>query len=627
MNKTNEYNATSIRTLEGLEAIALRPGMFIGDTDSDGLHHLLIETISNSIDEAINGFGNEIIITVEGAHVTVQDFGRGIPFGEMANGKEAIIELCTQLHSGGKFGQGAYSVSGGLHGIGLSAVNALSENFSITSNRDDMQCDVYFNEGKLIGIDKTPVPTQRSGSIVSFSPSPSIFHKTTWDEKTVKTKIEELSYLTAGVKFVLNWNGKTTVFLSKNGLKDMIASKMNDGITNIIHMRQEKDGYDVEIALQYTKDGNEKIYAYTNNIPNADGGTHVTGFKAAFTSAFNKMLRAQGLLEEKDENFTGEMIRNGMIAAINIKMQIAPQFTNQTKDKLTSPEARTYASATVTALLEKALSKADIKTIFERALMEKKAEDAAKRAKEAANKISRGGKNMNALKDLPEKLADCSSRNGELFLTEGDSAAGGAKVTRNKQTQAVLALRGKVLNTFSKELADIVHNQEIRDILTCLGCGIGENFNINNLRYEKIIIMADADPDGHHIELLLLSLFLRHLPDLVIQGQIYIAVPPLYRVVNNRGTNYYYSDADVRGKSGEITRFKGLGEMTPQELYETTLNPETRQLMQLIPENIDNTLNLFETLMGKSSLKRRDFILNHRISNIDGDVYETEDDE
>lgn len=622
-----DYNAKSIKTLEGLEAIRLRPGMFIGDVNEDGLHHLLVETISNSIDEALNGFGNEIIITFDGSVVSVQDFGRGIPFGEMESGKEAIIELASQLHSGGKFGQGVYSVSGGLHGIGLSAVNALSENFSITSMRDDIVCDVFFHEGKLVGIDKVPTKLKQTGSTVTFNPSSAVFGKTTWNEEIIRSKVAELSYLTAGVKFVLNWNGKQTIYLSKNGLKDMIAAQVKDGVTNIIHMRQEKDGFDVEIAMQYTKDGREKTHAYTNNIPNADGGTHVTGFKAAFTSAFNRLLRAQGFLEDKDENFTGEMIRNGLVVALNLKMQIAPQFTNQTKDKLTSPEARTYTSATVTALLESSLSKADIKTIFERAQAEKKAADAAKRAKEAANKISRGGKNMNALKDLPEKLADCTSRNGELFLTEGDSAAGGAKVTRNKQNQAVLALRGKVLNTFNKELADIVHNQEIRDILTVLGCGIGENFNINNLRYDKVIIMADADPDGHHIELLLLSLFLRHLPDLVTAGKIYIAVPPLYRVVNNRGTNYYYSDADVRGKMGEITRFKGLGEMTPQELYTTTLNPETRQLLQLVPEDLNDTLSLFEVLMGKSSLKRRDFILTHRISNIDGDVYEDTDDE
>lgn len=623
-----EYNSKSIKTLEGLDAIKLRPGMFIGDTNKNGLHQLLLETISNSIDEALNGYGKKITITFNKNKVSVQDEGRGIPFGPMENGKEAIIELCSQLHSGGKFGQGVYSVSGGLHGIGISAVNALSEDFEIISFRKPETCIATFKEGKNISISKQSY-SGKNGSIVSFTYNPEYFEKdVTWDKDRITQKVEELSFLTAGVTFILDWNGEIKTFLSKNGLQDMIANKVTNGITKNIHMHQEKDGYDVEIAMQYTNGSGEEIYAYTNNIPNADGGTHVTGFKTALTGSFNKIARSMSLLEEKDDNFTGEMIRSGLVAAINIKMQVAPQFTNQTKDKLTSPEARTYTANTITNLLESSMSKADIKTIFDMAMSEKKAEDAAKRAKEASNKIAKGGKNMNALKDLPVKLADCPDRHGELFLTEGDSAGGGAKIARNKQNQAVLPLRGKVLNTFSKDLLDIVHNQEIKDILTCLGCGIGENFNIENLRYDKVIIMADADADGGHIELLLISLFLRHLPQLLTAGKIYAAIPPLYRVKNMRGVNYYYSDAEVRGKSGEITRFKGLGEMTPQELYDTTLNSETRRLVQLLPDNLDDTMTLFETLMGKSSADRKEYILANKISHSEDDTYDDmEDDE
>jgi DNA gyrase/topoisomerase IV subunit B len=616
------YDSKSIRSLEGVEAIRLRPGMYIGDTDVDGMHHLLLEIISNSIDEALNGYGKEITIEIKEDEAIITDFGRGIPFGETEDGEEAIIELATKLHSGGKFNQGAYSVSGGLHGIGASAVNALSSYFSITSIRDDMVCDVSFCQGQLMEIQKTNQKTIKTSSIVSFTPDPEIFKDIVWDKDRIAAKIELLSFLTSGVTFNFIWNGEKKTYLSKNGLKDLIESKAQNKITSVIGFRQEKDNFDVEVAFAYVEDSSEKIYAFTNNIPNADGGTHVTGFKTGLTTAFNKLARSLELLTEKDENLSGDHIRGGLVAAINIKMRQSPQFTNQTKDKLTTPEARGAASNAVTTLLEKSISKNDIKAIFDRAMIEKKAEDAAKRSKEAAAKVTKGGKNLNTIKDLPAKLADCTDRSGELFLCEGDSAGGGAAISRNTRTQAILPLRGKVLNTFNKELADIIHNKEVMAIFTALGCGVGENFNIANMRYDKVILMADADPDGGHITTLLIALFLRHLPELIKSGRIYAAMPPLYKIKGKKETLYAYDEKELKKlakKTDEITRFKGLGEMGATELYQTTMNPETRRLIQLTTENLDETMKLFETLMGSSSILRRAYILSKPLNKLDAD--------
>lgn len=616
------YDAKSIKTLEGVEAIRLRPGMYIGDVETDGLHHLLLEIISNSIDECLNGYGKEITIEIIDDEAIITDNGRGIPFGETEDGEEAIVELATKLHSGGKFDQDNYSISGGLHGLGASVVNALSSYFSMISHRDEQRCDVSFCQGQLMEIQKVVEKGHKTGSVVSFTPDPEIFKKLTWDKDTIAAEIEMLSFLTAGVTFHFIWNGTKTTFLSKNGLKDLIESRAKGRITNVIALRQEKDNFDVEIAFAYTSENKERIYAFTNNIPNADGGTHVTGFKAGLTIAFNKIARAAGLLQDKDENLSGDNIRGGLIAAINVKMKQSPQFTNQTKDKLTTPEARGMTSNAVTVQLEKILTKNDAKAIFDKAMLEKKAEDAAKRAKEASAKISKGGKNLNSIKDLPTKLADCTDRNGELFLCEGDSAGGGAAISRNTKTQAILPLRGKVLNTYDKELADIINNKEVKDIFTALGCGIGENFNIANLRYDKIIFMADADPDGGHITCLLIALFLRHLPELIKNGKIYAAMPPLYKIAGKKSVEYAYDEKELKKlskKGDEVTRFKGLGEMSATELYQTTMNPDTRRLIQLTTENMDETMTLFDTLMGSSSQLRRSFIMSRPLNKLDGD--------
>lgn len=489
---TNDYTAKDIKTLDGIEAVRLRPGMYIGSVDDDGLHHLLLEIVSNSIDEYINGFGTEVRIIIDktGKRASVQDDGRGIPFGKTDKGTEAMIDICTSLHSGGKFGQGGYSVSGGLHGIGLTAVNALSTVFNIVSVRGGEVASLVSKRGRDVefGVSKN-VGNLQKGTTVIFEPDTEVFGNSTFNIDKIEKMIKELSFLTSGMKFYVN----DKLFLSEEGLKDMVKDRVSEPITDIVYVTGEVPGYKVEVAFQYVDSRTEKIYAFTNNIPNREGGTHVTGFKTSFTSTINKLAKQYGLVEEKDSNINGDLMRNGIVAVVSIKMNAAPVFQGQTKEKLMTAEARSAVSQVMTALLEKAIDKKDVKVIVERALIEQKAEEAAKRSREAAKKVASGGKNMNALKDLPAKLTDCQDRNkGELWLLEGDSAAGNAKMCRNTKLQAILPLRGKVLNTHDKELADIVKNKEIKEMIVAFGCGIHEQFNINNLRYDKIIILADA---------------------------------------------------------------------------------------------------------------------------------------
>ena len=623
MIKKDNYTAKDIKTLDGIEAIQLRPGMYIGSVDSDGLHHLLLEIVSNSIDEYLNGFGTEVKIEIskDGKYASVEDDGRGIPFGLTDKGTEAIIDICTSLHSGGKFGQGGYSVSGGLHGIGLTAVNALSSKFEIISTRDQKQATLLSSRGKDIDLSiKENVLKTRNGTKVSFTPDAEIFGDNKFDIKKVEKTIQELSFLTSGMKFYVN--GK--LFLSKNGLKDMIADRVEEPITNTCYIKGETEGFLVEVAFQYVDSRTEKIYAFTNNIPNREGGTHVTGLKTALTNSFNKMAKLNNLIKDAGDNLNGDMLRNGIVAAVSIKMNKAPIFQGQTKEKLMTPEARGAVSQVVNAEIEKALNKKDLKTIIDRALIEQKAEEAAKRSREAAKKMASGGRNMKALTDLPSKLTDCTQRAGsELWLLEGDSAGGNAKSCRDTKTQAVLSLRGKVLNTHDKELADIIKNKEIKDIITTLGTGINEQFKLSNLRYDKVIILADADSDGAHINCLLLTLFVKHMPELIKNGKIYMALPPLFKAKVGRTNKYFYSPEELEesGIKEGITRYKGIGEMNEDELWETTMNPQTRRIIQLNTDNFQETLELFETLMGESSSSRREFIESNNLLNESEDYF------
>ena len=609
----SNYTSKDIKSLDGVEAIQLRPGMYIGSIDEDGLHHLLLEIVSNAIDEYLNGHGDHVHIHIspDGKEAQVLDNGRGIPFGPTNEGKEALIELCTNLHSGGKFGQGGYKVAGGLHGIGLTAVNALSEEFTIDSIRGGKAAKLVAKEGRIESFEvKDFQSKQDMGTRITFRPSPKIFGKHVFNITKIEAMIKELSFLTSGMTFIVN--GKS--FISKEGLKDMIKDRVSNPITDIVYITGEQEKYQVEVAFQFVDSRTERILAFTNNIPNREGGTHVTGFKTAFTNTLNKLAKQYGLIDDKDDNVNGDLMRNGIVAAVSIKMADAPVFQGQTKEKLMTAEARGIVSQIVNSTLEKALSKKDVKTIVDRALIEQKAEDAAKRAREAAKKVASGGRNMSAIKDLPSKLTDCTDRvNGELWILEGDSAAGSAKMCRNPKIQAILPLRGKVLNTHDKELADIIKNKEVKDMITAFGTGINDQFNIYNLRYNKIIVLADADSDGAHINLLILTLMVKHLPELIKKGKVYVAVPPLFKISSGKSKKYLYSttELDELTIKGEVTRYKGIGEMNSEELWDTTMNPDTRKLIQVTTDNFEETLALFEILMGASSGSRRDFIIQN----------------
>lgn len=615
---THSYTAEDITKLDGIEAVQIRPGMYIGSIDEDGLHHLLLEVVSNSIDEYLNGYGTEVKINIskDGLTASVLDDGRGIPFGLTKDGSEAMIEICTSLHSGGKFGQGGYSVSGGLHGIGLTAVNALSSHFKIVSSRDDKVATLTSVRGRDIKFGVENKPNVPRGTFVEFTPNSEVFDKHTFDLDKIKATIKELSFLTSGMKFYVNGE----LFVSKDGLRDMIKDRVTDPITAPVYMMGENDGFIVEVAFQFENRNTEKIFAFTNNIPNREGGTHVTGFKTAFTNSMNKLSKQYGLIEE---NLNGDMMRRGIILAVSVKMNKAPVFQGQTKEKLMTAEARAAVSQVVNELFEKSVSKLDIKTIVERALVEQKAEEAARRSREAAKKMAAGGRDMKAIKDLPSKLADCRDRNGELWILEGDSAAGSAKSCRDPKTQAIMPLRGKVLNTHDKELADIIKNREVKDIMTALGTGVADQFKLANMRYSKVIILADADSDGAHINLLILTMFVKHMPELIKKGKIYMALPPLYKVATKSKNYYFYSDEELNNNSikGEVTRFKGIGEMSAEELWETTMDPKKRNLIQLTTENFEETLMLFDTLMGKSSATRRAFITENNLLDVSDDYF------
>lgn len=594
--------------------------MYIGSIDSDGLHHLLLEVVSNSIDEYLNGYGTRIDIEIgkDGRTASVTDNGRGIPFGKTDKGTEAIIDICTSLHSGGKFGQGGYSVSGGLHGIGLTAVNALSDTFSIISTRGGEIATLRSKSGRDTTLEVKDLKSD-SGTTVMFTPSETIFGDSRFDIPKIEKMIRELSFLTAGLEFFVN--GKR--FYSADGLKDMIKDRVSDPISSPVYMTGEIDGFLVEVVFQMEERRTEKIYAFTNNIPNREGGTHVTGFKTAFTNSMNKLARQYNLIDEKASNLNGDMMRSGLTGIVSIKMNKAPVFQGQTKEKLMTAEARGAVSKIVNEMFEKAITKKDVKLIVERALVEQKAEEAAKRSREAAKKMASGGKNMKAVTDLPSKLTDCKRRDGELWILEGDSAGGSAKNSRDTATQAILPLRGKVLNTHDKELADIIKNKEVKDIITALGTGVADQFNIHNLRYNKIIILSDADSDGAHINILILTLFIKHMPELIRRGKIYMALPPLYRVKNGKKVEFFYSDEELQNAKvkGEVTRFKGIGEMNAEELWETTMDPQNRKLIQLTTENFNETLQIFEMLMGKSSGARREFISSNNLIDVVDDFF------
>ena len=643
---TQTYNENSIRTLNYRESARESLGMYIGSNDINGMHHLLTEIVANSMDEAAAGYGKKITVYIDRDEnrATVVDEGRGIPFKKNADGKWAIIEMCTNMHSGGKFsGQGNYKSSLGLNGVGATVTNALSSEFDIEVRRDGCICTFSVVDGEY---DDEPIikpyKGKDTGTSLSFIPDTEIFGDLEWDINKIKEELQLHALLNNGITFevIERSNGKvisTARYIYNNGIKDMLKLKTEglNMLTDPVYFKTntELNGEtcDVEFAFAYCDKTYETIYSFVNGGYTPHDGTHVTGFKTAFTSLMNKMAREQDVLRDKDKNFSGDIVRKGLVLVLSIKMSERPLFAEQTKLTLNSPSARTFCSKAVGQLT---LDKKASKQIFDKIMIEQKAEEAAQRKREAQEKIARGGKSMNSLRDLPEKLADASDfSDAELFLVEGDSAAGGAREMK-ASNQAVLALRGKVLNTTTKELADAIKSDIIKDILTCLGCGIGDHFNINNLRYNRIILMCDADPDGGHIELLLMSLFLHHLPELVLQGKIYAAMPPLYKTTNGKEIKYWYSynESEYKKymrnhKNARAIRYKGLGEQNAEELYETTMNPENRHLIQLTTDNLEQTIALYDQLMGKSPAMRRDFIMKNKLSRLlDEDIFDDNED-
>lgn len=625
MNDTS-YNADQIQILEGLEAVRKRPGMYIGTTSSKGLHHLVYEIVDNSVDEALAGFCTEITVTINPDNsITVVDNGRGIPVGINAkSGLTGVEVVFTILHAGGKFGGGGYKVSGGLHGVGASVVNALSEWLEVNVYQNGKVYNQRYERGKVIH----PLnivgdcPADKSGTQVIFLPDKKIFEETEYSYKVLEQRLREMAFLTKNLRITLTderEEKKTKTFHYEGGIKEYIQY-LNKGKTpiynDIIYCEDTRNNVYVEVAFQHNDGYTEDVIGFVNNINTPEGGTHITGFRNAITKTFNEYARNNKILKEKDTNFDGEDLREGLTAIISIKIT-DPQFEGQTKQKLGNSEARGAVEGVLSEKLTYYLEQnpAIARGICEKAVLAQRAKNAARKAKELARKSPLEGFS------LPGKLADCSDKNPEnceIFIVEGDSAGGSAKSARRRETQAILPLRGKILNVEKARIDRILANAEIRAMITAFGTGIHEDFNIEKLRYNKIIIMTDADVDGAHISTLLLTFFYRFMPDLIKKGHVYLAQPPLFKVEKNKKEWYAYSDDELsdilaeigRDQNNKIQRYKGLGEMDASQLWETTMDPEYRVLKKVVINDeseaeIDVT---FSTLMGDKVEPRREFI-------------------
>ena len=623
-----EYGADQIQILEGLEAVRKRPGMYIGSTSERGLHHLVYEIVDNAVDEALAGFCNHIIVSInEDGTVTVEDDGRGIPVGINSKaGIPAVEVVFTVLHAGGKFGGGGYKVSGGLHGVGASVVNALSNWLEVEIYRDGKVYKQRYERGKTMYPLKEvgTCDENHTGTKVTFSPDETIFETTTFDFNTLKVRLRETAFLTKNLRITLQDKRENPVneriFHYEGGIKEFVTylNKGNQELyPDVIYCEGEKDGVYVEVAMQHNDSYNDSSYSFVNNIITPEGGTHLAGFRSALTKTFNTYARDAKILKENESTFSGEDIREGLTAIISIKIE-EPQFEGQTKQKLGNSEARgavdSIVSEQLTYFLEQNPQVA--KLICEKTLL-------AQRAREAARKARDLTRRKTALEgtSLPGKLADCSDKdpkNCEIFIVEGDSAGGSAKTARSRATQAILPLRGKILNVEKAREDKIYANAEIKAMITAFGTGIHEDFDISKLRYHKIIIMTDADVDGAHIATLMLTFLYRFMPELIKQGYVYLATPPLYKIEKNRKTWYAYSDEELNnilveiGRDGnnKIQRYKGLGEMDAEQLWETTMDPEKRILLRVtMDESATSEIDLtFTTLMGDKVEPRREFI-------------------
>ncbi|HPU63126.1 MAG TPA: DNA topoisomerase (ATP-hydrolyzing) subunit B, partial [Mobilitalea sp.] len=620
-----EYGADQIQILEGLEAVRKRPGMYIGSTSSKGLHHLVYEIVDNAVDEALAGFCDTIVVEINKDNsVSVTDNGRGIPVGiNHKAGIPAVEVVFTILHAGGKFGGGGYKVSGGLHGVGASVVNALSEWLEVEICIDGKKYWQRYERGKPVSKLKELGETDRRGTKVTFLPDKEIFEETVFDYETLKQRLREIAFLTKGIKIILRdlreENLLEKQFHYEGGIKEYVKylNRHKDPLyPDIIYCEGTKDNVYVEVAMQHNRTYVEGCYSFVNNITTPEGGTHLIGFKNALTKTLNDYARSQKFLRDNEANLSGEDIREGLIAIISIKIQ-EPQFEGQTKQKLGNSEARgaveSIVSEQLTYYLEQNPSVARI--ICEKAILAQRAREAARKARELTRR-----KTALEGSGLPGKLADCSEKDPtkcEIFLVEGDSAGGSAKTARSRATQAILPLRGKILNVEKARLDKILENEEIKAMITAFGTGISDDFDISKLRYHKIIIMTDADVDGAHIATLLLTFFYRFMPELIKRGHVYMAQPPLYKIEKGNTIRYAYSDDELnkilnelgRDNSVRIQRYKGLGEMNSEQLWDTTMDPEKRILLRVtMDENESSEIDMtFTTLMGDKVEPRREF--------------------
>lgn len=632
--KTNHnYSDDAIQVLEGLEAVRKRPGMYIGSTDKRGLHHLVYEVVDNSVDEILNGYGDEINVTINADEsITISDNGRGMPTGMHQSGKPTVEVIFTVLHAGGKFGQGGYKTSGGLHGVGASVVNALSEWLTVQIHRDGKIVEQQFKHGgvpqtKLIAKGKS----KKTGTTVTFKPDPEIFkNATSFNFDTLSERLQESAFLLKGLKITLEDRRadkeRTEVYHYEEGIKEFVKY-VNEGketLHDVAFFQGESNEIEVDVSFQYNDQYSESIMSFVNNVRTKDGGTHEVGFKTAMTRVFNDYARRTGDLKAKDKNLEGNDIREGLTAIISVRIpEHLLQFEGQTKSKLGTPEARSAVDSVVSEKLPYYLEEKGqlSKALVKKAIKAQQAREAARKAREDA----RSGK-KNKRKDtlLSGKLTPAQSKNtdkNELYLVEGDSAGGSAKLGRDRKFQAILPLRGKVINTEKAKLEDIFKNEEINTIIHTIGAGVGNDFNIEDSNYNRVIIMTDADTDGAHIQVLLLTFFFKYMRPLVAAGRVFIALPPLYKLEKGKNKNkkvaYAWTDEELEdlqkefGKGFILQRYKGLGEMNPDQLWETTMNPETRTLIRVQIEDEVRSSKRVSTLMGDKVAPRREWIERH----------------
>lgn len=620
--ENKKYDENQIQVLEGLEAVRKRPGMYIGTTSSRGLHHLVYEIVDNSIDEALAGYCKKIEVKINNDNsITVTDDGRGMPVGiHHKMGRSAVEVIMTVLHAGGKFGGGGYKVSGGLHGVGASVVNALSEDCTVTVKREGHVWQQSYKRGKILGDLKKIGESNETGTMIYFKPDPEIFEELEFDFEILSQRLRELAFLNKGIyiKLIDERDQNEEIFHYEGGIKSFVTYLNRNKVPiheEPIYVEGIKDNVSVEVALQYNDGYTENIFSFANNIDTAEGGTHLVGFKTALTRVFNDYAKRYGHIKENDKNLSGEDIREGLTAVVSVKIE-DPQFEGQTKTKLGNSEVRgivdSIVGENVGTFLEENPNVS--KMIVDKALMAARARDAARKARELTRK------SVLERTTLPGKLADCSSKDPkecEIYIVEGDSAGGSAKQGRNRKFQAILPLIGKILNVEKQRLDRILNADTIRSMVAAFGAGIGNDFDIEKIRYNRIIIMTDADVDGAHIRTLLLTFFYRYMRKLVEDGHVYIAQPPLYKVTKNKNDNYAYNDAELdqilaeiggKDNSTDIQRYKGLGEMNAIQLWDTTMDPEKRILLRVDIEDAMAADEIFTILMGEKVEPRKEFI-------------------